>query len=748
MISPRAAISTELFKTLKKGASDKRPHGLSTSTMKLTILSVGLLFLSTARAFWKEGTGDYKEKGMRFDTSLSKFIKDIKAEAALDPNSPAWMHGIPDFLPDYDDNAPEYVDFQANINNVPAKYRSPPLSLYFKRNNKGVGAVRDKLGTPVAGLYKGVAVTYDPRTTPAGAAQGSFLGLDQNGRAYTYAEALSRVAEYFKTEIPMPDGSRPTIMSLIGKFAQQRTAAGAPDLERSLENLQSSSYDYGIARWVDLERTTGPLDYESENTWSITIDANKIAAINSGWTATKDINHGKVLSSVTKIGATLWKAGNTWTKEKVDPFGPGCTNLRRRALRRSLVKRARTCMRELEVINDDTAGTTAAPHDVVKRVALERFRMIKALTGNPNILPRDTGEGVSSDPFDNTELDPNEIYDGASDLDEAMKLIDDSFSSILDQEPEKVDKSLSSKILKALKKETQMRIANNKGVRSVQMLVNRNKQITAESMKNSYNDLAMKYLNRMERPHEMDDDDDPPPTDPSGQDLNPQEVSVELSFYPEDYENPTVTEAVATADVLEIAADILPQMKPLDDAPTAEDGGETYIDPTHALPGTNEFSGLFRAMSGLVKETVDDPKVSKWKLVKIRAMLARNAKSLEARAASLKEKQESGKEITQKEVDEYEAVHAFHQSASDSLVGKDIDGMSETPEDVEKIKAISEYTPDPGAIIPSPTKVTVKAQKGKPTSWKSGVKIVANSSRKTRGVVTSKHGTPSGRPSA
>ncbi|KAF9971886.1 hypothetical protein BGZ73_005054 [Actinomortierella ambigua] len=708
---------------------------MDVSSAKTRILAASAVLASPViKRSWPinnvETSPGYGAREFRYLRDTMNLFNHIKS---LNP-PPAWANNLPRVFPYYREttgvNKPVNLRGFVPSRNVPGSITSllKRDQIIWKEGNTWKGS-----GGKVDGTFYGIPVRQDPNSYRA-MDYTIIHHEDLDAHDGTYAGALNRIADVLNQQVDDANGNPSTIADEIAGLVTN----GDTIAEGFVASMQTNAFRASSLRWPST------MKHVTAGTNAV-FDLDRFNSALGENIRSETYLHAIVLKGMIRAGVALNRIPTSSNSNGQINYG-GCGGL----TRRSLIKRQEgTCIpiTNLDVVNDDTMGEGQVPDDFVKQSELNTYRAIKYATNNPKILPRDTGEGVSSDPLDNTELDPTELYDGAETIDDAMNAIEDAFSAILDKEPAEVDKSLVSKILKGFKKEIRMRIANNKGVRDVQWLLSlRNKRITAEAKKNAYERLVEKYQDKFGNHPDLDDPDDPPTMDPNGGgiEMSAFDISMELPFHEEDYEPPSVTDAVATSDVLQIASEVVPGMQKLDDAPSVEEGGETYIDPTHALPGTNEFAGLFRRMATTVRDIVNDPTTPKWKLVKIRAMLARNAKSIDARVKMLENKQKEGKEITQQEINEYEALTAFHESVSASLKGKDISGMPETPEDTAKIDAMSEYTPDPRRVVSFAKKPVFKAQKGKPAAWRSGIKTVTNSIRNTRGTVNSKHGTAKG----
>ncbi|KAG0020407.1 hypothetical protein BGZ82_011602 [Podila clonocystis] len=650
---------------------------------------------------------------------------------------PPWAAGLPNVLSNYKTGV---VDGFDRTGYVPfAKVPAAMIRALTKKLvwDMGKGGYKDDngRGTPkvwMHGIYFGIPVNKAGETLKS--AYGAVVA------GYHYGDAFGAIGTTLDASGPWgPNGEAITVADAINIMANGPAGDGVggdPALRNVVGTIQRNLYQASLARFKDIP---GGVVRNEDGTDTFDGDAldTAVAGVNS-----ETQGHAKILKGMVRMGFKLnaVQTGENHAETTNRVRYGSCSGS---PAKRSLFKRAEDCIPEqVEVINDDTMGEGPSPHDLIKQTALNNIRAIKYATGNLKILPRDNGEGTSSDPMDNTELDPAELVEGAENTDEAMDFIEDAFGAILDKEPDQVDRGLVSKILKGMRKEVRMRIANNKGVQGVHWARDMiNKRITAEAKKNAYDRLVDKYVDKFGNHPDFDDPDDPPAKDQDGNvDFSAFEISIELPFHEEDYEPPSITDAIATSDVLEIASEVIPGMKKLDGAPTTEEGGETYIDPTHALPGTNEYANMVRAMAVSIRDIVKDPKTPKWKLVKIRAMLARNAKSVDARYKILDQKQKEGKEISPQEADELDALTALQNSAADSLSGRDMDSMEETPEDTAQIDAMSKYTPDPRRVVTVAKRPPIKAQKGKPASWRTGMRQVLPSDRKTRGVVKSKQG--------
>lgn len=150
-------------------------------------------------------------------------------------------------------------------------------------------------------------------------------------------------------------------------------------------------------------------------------------------------------------------------------------------------------------------------------------------------------------------------------------------------------------------------------------------------------------------------------------------------------------------------------------------------------------------MATVARDLIKNPNTPKWKLVRLRAMLSKNSRSLEMRIKVLQSKEKSGETTTKQEKDEYEAIDGFHRVVAGALETRNVDGMTTTPEDKTRIDAMPEYTEDPQKIVPAPPRIVVKVQQGKPAFTRAGqLAKVLGSGRKTPGKVRSKEGTAKG----
>lgn len=405
-------------------------------------------------------------------------------------------------------------------------------------------------------------------------------------------------------------------------------------------------------------------------------------------------------------------------------YSASCSTITKRYLfGRPLAKRAGNCMPDdIQIVGDDTEGISSMTPDDQLRAEVNSLRGIKALTGNPKILPNDVGEGFTVDPADWTELDPSSIVEGSLTGDEAWESVEGSFNDVLEKAPGTVDRPLASKVMKMLKKNLQARI---QALKEVPNGAPADKIITAEARKMAMERMVAKYFTAYGTHYQRDDPDDPVPAGVDDGDLN---FSTEMPFHDIDYRNLGDLKDIAEGNLIDDAATLDGTTGGLEGSPKEEDGGLDYFRPELAVAGTTEYSKLWGFLGDKIDAVLKDPKAPKWKLLRARAMLSRTQKSIEARTKELQNKQKEGVEITQVDVDEYEAMHEFHGKISDSLDGKDIDSMPDTAED--KANPLPEFSVDPGAISSLPPKITFKPQKGKPGGLRKGIKGILNANRR------------------
>ncbi|OAQ22265.1 hypothetical protein K457DRAFT_143541 [Linnemannia elongata AG-77] len=490
----------------------------------------------------------------------------------------------------------------------------------------------------------------------------------------------------------------------------------SPAMKSTLETFHR---EMDTITWVRFREAGGSVSKDPSGTWTYNIptqDPN--ASTKEEITANGHIVTARAFLKTTSTLSTM----SNYPEQIV--YSNACSAITKRYLfGRRLAKRADRCMPEdIQVVGDDSMGVSSMTTDDQLRAEVNSLRGVKALTGNQKILPNDMGEGFTVDPADSTELDPSSVMEGALTGDEAWEAVEGSFNDILDNAPETVDRSLTSKVMKTLKKNAQARI---QALKEVPFGAPTDKIITAEARKMALERMAAKYLNTYGNHYQKDDTDDP-----DAEDLDPDalEISMEMPFHDIDYRNLADLKDIAEGNLIDDVAALDSSVGGLEKSPTENDGGLDYFRPELAVAGTTEYSKLWGFLGDKIDAVLKDPKTPKWKLLRARAMLSRAQKSIEVRNKELQNKQKEGGEITQLDIDEYDAMHEFYGKVSDSLVDKDIDSMPDTAED--KANPLPEFSRDPGMIPKLSPRTTFKTQKGKPMGWRGGIRAIADANRR------------------
>lgn len=452
------------------------------------------------------------------------------------------------------------------------------------------------------------------------------------------------------------------------------------------------------------------------------------------------LGHADVFAKWTKLGTAIWRAPNPELGNEVTPFACSVT-----VTKRSLAKRADgSCIPKITVLNRDSLNAKDKGNAARLNRQAQILRMIKFFTGNNKILRNDNGGTPSEDPFSPGDISARDVHEDAEDQDAAWGLVTDAFSSVLDNQPEVVDKGLAASIIRAFEDDYRHNIAMIKARADTRLVMSlfRNQMITAESRKNTINTLAKKFLGIYGTSYRDVKGANDPPGDTGAEGGEPD---VDVVFDSNKYGDPQDIGSVAESGVLDDLAETTGAIGTVGKQPDIENGEEAGIDVSRMLPGTDEYAQVYRVMATVTRDLIKNPNTPKWKLVRLRAMLSKNSRSLEMRIKVLQSKEKNGETTTKQEKDEYEAIDGFHRVVAGALETRNVDGMTTTPEDKAKIDAMPEYTEDPGNIIQAPTKIAVKVQQGKPAFTRAGqLAKVPSSSRKTVGRVGSKQGTAKG----
>ncbi|KAG0067758.1 hypothetical protein BGZ89_005711 [Linnemannia elongata] len=647
-----------------------------------------------------------------------------KVSASMTTKATGDYRGIPvQHIPQYTGNngrivPGSYTNIQGTVLKIggpaegeaPSPEDSPVQNLDYKQAIDSIG-----------GLLGGDA--YETVNDGAGNPLMSRLVLD-GGRKVTISKMLSRYVT------GLPAGARRD--SLMGKIQRVQDGVRTVAVMRynSLREFNSPALfrplgSVGLVTPLDNLPILGPTEG--------TISVSSLEDV---------VSHVSMLVSWQSVGVPIWQEPAGTHAGETSPFtcpAGGTT-------KRNLAKRADACVPKIVVTGKDSLG--AKDKGAVARRARQAdiLRRIRELTKDVKIFPNDNGGTPPEDPFTG-DIPPREMHADAEDADGAWELVTNAFETIIDTQPELLDKSMVASVIRAFKEDYRFNIATIKARPDTRLLMGlfRNQMISAESRKNSIDNLAKKYLATFGTSYRAEKSADDQPNSALDT-LNENGVGedVETTFDGSNYGSAQDVGSVAEASVMDDLAEVTGAMQPVAKQPDVEGGEEGGIDMSRAVPGTNEYAQVYRVMATVTRDLIKNPATPKWKLLRLRATLARNVKSLEMRIKVLETKQKDGDTITQKEVDEYNAIHDFHEVTSTTLEERDIDSMTTTPEDKAKIDTAPEYGEDPMKVLPPPARLAVKPQVGKPSWTRAGIGKIPLSNRKTVGKVGSKQGTPRG----
>lgn len=294
--------------------------------------------------------------------------------------------------------------------------------------------------------------------------------------------------------------------------------------------------------------------------------------------------HADVFAKWTKLGTAIWKAPNPELGNEVSPFACSVT-----VTRRSLAKRADgSCIPNITVLNRDSLNAKDKGNTARLNRQAQILRMIKFFTGNNKILRNDNGGTPNEVPFSPGDISARDVHEDAEDPDAAWGLVTDAFSSVLDNQPEVVDKGLAASIIRAFEDDYRHNIAMIKARADTRLVMSlfRNQMITAESRKNTINTLAKKFLGIYGTSYRDVKGTNDPPGDTGAE----GEPDADVVFDNNNYGDPQDIGSVAESGVLDDLAETTGAIGTVGKQPDIENGEEAGIDVSHMLPGTDEYA--------------------------------------------------------------------------------------------------------------------------------------------------------------
>lgn len=178
----------------------------------------------------------------------------------------------------------------------------------------------------------------------------------------------------------------------------------------------------------------------------------------------------------------------------------------------------------------------------------------------------------------------------------------------------------------------------------------------------------------------------------------------------------------------------------INDAPLVNSGGETIIDVSQVIPGSMDYVDIWKRINQRIGEFLsrDPKKITRWEyrrihanMAKINKALSKRYEKLEAKEKAIEKNPNSGIEISEREIKEYETLHETYNGIHNEMQKVDVTKLdgSDRP-DLDQL-------PDPEFVYKPPELKKFKSTVKDSGSYRSGTRSIMDTSRKFRRFISS-----------